>query len=286
LKGEYENSLRFWRQDTSKHRDVCEYMIASNYARMGKIDSAFFHLEHYIEISRDDRPIIIDNSWNKLRKDTLRWQQIINKIESFYLKELAPNCNEELALELFYLGIYDQKYRMYLPLSYQYDEEKKSDVETQENSNIRNKRFNEILLQYGFPAISLVGKLGSMNAFLLLQHSGYDLRKNYPLLKKCYEAGELDTIWYAMATDRFLTHQGKKQLYGTQFVQGTTSEKRYPGKMVLWPVKDFKNINQRRKEMGFPDTIEENVRKSNSYIPPEYYKGKGKVRWVTSLFRI
>ena len=49
----------------------------------------------------------------------------------------------------------------------------------------------------------------------------------------------------------------RKQLYGTQLIQNRKTQKKYPGKFVLYPVRDFKNVNTRRKNIGFKTTVEE-----------------------------
>jgi len=52
-----------------------------------------------------------------------------------------------------------------------------------------------------------------------------------------------------------------------------TDHKKYPNKYILYPVKDFKNVNKRRREMGFKETVEEYVKRhSGAFIPKEYYE--------------
>ena len=286
LAQKYHESILYIQSDTALSLAEKKYRIAANYARMQMVDSAHCYLDNYIDVSMDDRLIIVDRNWDLLREDTLRWQSITRKIEDLYLKELSSGVNKELALELFYMGILDQKYRVYLP-SLQQISELNDSIEIRlelDEALFLHNRIEAIITEYGFPTISLVGNLASMHAFYILQHSPH-IAKFYRLIQQTYQKGEIEPIWYAMLTDRWLMRQNKKQLYGSQFMQSTKSEKRFPGKTVLWPVKDFENVNQRRKEMGFPTTVEENTKRfGNGYIPPEYYQGKGKVRWYFKIY--
>jgi hypothetical protein len=280
--GKYLESIAWNTAQKTEDEAQSEYRIAVSFVKLGMKDSAYKHLNDYIDASNDDRIILVDKLWNPLKTDTLQWNKLVSKIENLYLKDLGSNVNKVLALELFYLGILDQKYRTNLIGfdSVDWNDTVNRILMKQEN-NFLITRFEEIIQDYGFPTLSLVGYLGSASSFFLLQHSPY-LEKYYPLIKRCYQNNEILPIHYAMVTDRYLMHRNRKQIYGSQLIWSShKTEKKYPGKTILWPVKDFKNVNQRRKEMGFPTTVEENTKRfHNGYIPPEYYEGKGSVRWV------
>jgi hypothetical protein len=270
---EYKKDIQNLSADTSLSILQIEYCIASYYAKLGMIDSAFYYLNNFIDTSFDDRVIIVDNTWNILRQDTLKWQFIVHKIEQLYLQDIDYATNKELALELFYMGIKDQEYRLYKPHLHQIIGDTNEIKQDLEQRIKRNERFEAILKEYGFPSISMVGHLGNSAAFLLFQHSTY-IRKYYHLIKKSYRAGEIRPMFYAMITDRYLTECWRKQIYGSQFYQPFRDKK--SRKFRLWRVKDFENVNQRRKEMGFHTTVEENANRSNWYIPSKYYKNKRK----------
>ncbi len=119
----------------------------------------------------------------------------------------------------------------------------------------------------------------SLHNNYLLQHSPY-INKFYPLIKKAYRNNDIDSVCYAMVTDRLLSEKGRRQLYGSQCIRSTTTEKYFQDNYILWPVKDFKSVNERRKAMGFTNTVEENAKRLNAIIPPEYYEGKEKMKWV------
>jgi hypothetical protein len=175
--------------------------------------------------------------------------------------------HKDLALRLFYLGIQDQIW------SYLYFM----------NSSSRAYRSNAILFdslktivkQYGFPTLSMVGVLASTNAFLILQHAPKIQTKYYKMVKKAHLNHDFPASAYAYLTDRWLMHRHKKQLYGSQFVRNAKSKKLYGDKFILFPVKDFEHINERRKEIGMSTTIEEHVESlwGDDYLIPEtYYK--------------
>ena len=130
----------------------------------------------------------------------------------------------------------------------------------------------DIIEKYGLPTISMVGSFASDQFFFILQHTELEIiEKYYPKVKKAWEKGDYDSIDYAMLTDRLLMFKGNDQIYGTQIVMRTDHDK-YPNKHILYPVKDFKNVNKRRKKMGFKETVEEYVKRRNAIIPEEYYK--------------
>jgi hypothetical protein len=132
---------------------------------------------------------------------------------------------------------------------------------------------------HGYPTISMVGRLASLNAFLILQHSD-KITKYYHHVKKIYKKGEINSMDFAMLTDRCLMDKRRKQLYGTQLLKDTKlTEKKYPNKFILWQVRNFKKVNERRKQMGFSETVEEYVasfKDENCIIPEKYYKSKKK----------
>jgi hypothetical protein len=251
------------------------YCLAISYALLHNADSAFYYLDKYLDISIDDRLIIVDKNFDVLRTDSTRWKIIVNKIEHLYLDELDSTVNKELALRLFYLGIEDQLYRSYLPKLGQIPYDSTGRFYYYPNNKPMNE-LEKIIKQYGFPTISMVGKLGSKNAFLILQHSE-KITRYYRRVKKAYKQNEINSLDFALLTDRYLGDMGRKQLYGTQLIQTPITLRKYPGKYILCPVKDFKNVNKRRKEVGFKSTVEEYVAswESDKYIIPEkYYKKK------------
>lgn len=278
MTGNYRESIIKIQNDTASLNYKSYYHLAVNYALLEEIDSAFLFLDKYLKCSPDDRIVFVDYRLQLLRTDTSRWRMVQHRIEQSYLNLLDTTYNKELALILFYMGIDDQKYRSLLPYSNPSLEPDSSFIiKTKESQS----QFIQILKNYGFPSIDLVGKLGSTYAFLIYQHINPEfIIKYYPYIKKSFENHSIDSVEFAMATDRYLLWKNKKQIYGTQCIRSTETEKYFPGKTILYPTKDFQNVNKRRIAMGFKETVEEYAERLGAIIPEEYYYGKEKMKWV------
>ena len=275
--GEYRASINAYIANQNNIKDpLIVYRMSINYAKLGIFDSAFLYLNHYINISEDDRMIIVDKNFDILRGDVEKWIMITKKIEKGYLQELDSLKNKDFALQLFYMGIEDQKYRTYLSALEQIEYDSNGRFRIYINhEEIRQLEY--LIKKHGYPTIAMVGYLASTNAFLVLQHSD-KINRYYHKIKKSHKQGNIDSQDFAMLTDRRLMDKKRKQLYGTQlFKDSKLTERKYPEKYILWPVRNFKNVNDRRKKMGFSETVEEYIASwtgGNCIIPPKYYKSK------------
>ena len=115
-------------------------------------------------------------------------------------------------------------------------------------------RLKKIVQKYGWPTIHLVGKRASRNAWLIIQHTNHDVRfqkKCLKLMKEIYVRNPQDIALenIAFLTDRILVNTKKKQLFGTQFYVNKVNKN---GVLMYWPIRDFKNLDKRRKEYGIP----------------------------------
>lgn len=123
------------------------------------------------------------------------------------------------------------------------------------------RRVEAIVRRYGYPGQSLVGASTNEAAWLVIQHSG-KIPQYLPLIKAAAEKGELPYRLYAQMLDRKLMNDGLEQLYGTQGVSFTVPN-RATGKRetasFIWPIKDAARVNERRKQTGFPGTVEESA---------------------------
>ena len=125
------------------------------------------------------------------------------------------------------------------------------------------QRLEQIMGQYGYPGKTLVGEPTNVAAFYIIQHSP-KIKQYIPLIEAAARKGELPFYEYAKMQDRLLMQEGKEQIYGTQgrgFATKGADGRPGPMQMFIWPIKDPKNVNQRRKEAGFTDTVEENARR-------------------------
>jgi hypothetical protein len=186
--------------------------------------------------------------------------------------------NASLAKELDSIYVLDQKYRQLLStdilkskadsVAASYHVASKdllnfliTQMTKTDSSNIA--RVEQIVSQYGYPGKTLVGERTSAVAFFVIQHSK-NIDKYLDVVKKAAEEKELNFTLYAMMLDRSLMYSGKEQIYGSQgmgfqVTNPQTGEK--TTKTVIWPIKDVSAVNQRRKDAGFKDSVEENAKR-------------------------
>lgn len=110
------------------------------------------------------------------------------------------------------------------------------------------EKLKKIILQIGWPKISLVGEEVSDGAWLLVQHSDQDINFQKECLRLVQREAETDEIDYKLIpllVDRILVNEGKKQIYGTQFYKNKKT-----GKLVPRPIKNRAQVNKLRAAFG------------------------------------
>ncbi|HUD07615.1 MAG TPA: DUF6624 domain-containing protein [Candidatus Saccharimonadales bacterium] len=113
------------------------------------------------------------------------------------------------------------------------------------------KRLKQIVAEYSWPTISLVGKRASNAAWLIVQHAP-DLK----FKEKCLELmerlplGEVKPANIAYLKDRVLMWNGKPQIYGTQF-HGFGKD------IKVHEIQDPEHVDKRRANVGL-DTFAKN----------------------------
>lgn len=116
----------------------------------------------------------------------------------------------------------------------------------------------KIIEKHGYPGKSLVGEPLNKAAYYVIQHSS-KIPKYIALIKSAAKEGELPMSLAAMMEDRLLMYEGKAQIYGTQ--GRTININKLNQQSIIWPIADFENVNKRRREAGFTDTVEENAKR-------------------------
>ena len=98
----------------------------------------------------------------------------------------------------------------------------------------------EVIEKNGWPREEKVNDYGELCAWLIAQHSpDINFQKNCLKILKSLPKTEERKQHIAYLGDRILIKESKKQIYGTQFNEGKP-----------WPIKDVKNLEKRRKEIG------------------------------------
>jgi heme-degrading monooxygenase HmoA len=107
-----------------------------------------------------------------------------------------------------------------------------------------------IVAKYGWPGKSLVGVKGSGSAWTIVQHNDHAVHVRYlDVLKKGFEAGDVEPALYATFVDRVRVEEGKPQVYGSQFHEVN-------GEYVPFPIEDEKQVDERRAAMGLQPLAE------------------------------
>ena len=121
--------------------------------------------------------------------------------------------------------------------------------------DINAAALKEVIGEYGWPGLSLVGPEGAKSACLIAQHAVSDLgfmSECIELLKQAVATQDAEGWQLAFLQDRVLTMSGKDQLYGTQF---DVDEDGWP---VSFPISEPDTVNQRREALGL-NSLEERL---------------------------
>jgi hypothetical protein len=115
-----------------------------------------------------------------------------------------------------------------------------------EHAQARVALLKQIVAEYGWPTISLVGEDGANAAWLVAQHADFDVpfqRQCLALVEEAYQRGEVSGMHLAYLTDRVLIAEHKPQLYGTQGAPIYSDEEKA-------------QVEARRKKLGLPSMSE------------------------------
>ena len=100
-----------------------------------------------------------------------------------------------------------------------------------------------------WPGWRLVGTDGAHAAWLIAQSCIDDVglqRRCLEMLEVAVACGDADPVHLAYLADRVRMHDGRDQLYGSQFVVGAQ------GELEAWPVDDPLAVDARRARLGLP----------------------------------
>lgn len=194
---------------------------------------------------------LLINAQQKVNEDLKKELDAIMKADQGYRMlfdtEITPEKKEQLLKDL---NIDKEEFK------------KKNWLLVAEHDSLNMQKIENIISKYGYPGKTLVGEPTNKAAWYVIQHST-KIGKYLPLIKEAGKKKEIPFTWVAMMEDRYLMGEDKEQIYGTQGRGEMTKDK--DGKQIfvnfVWPVKDLKNVNKRRKKAGFDSTLEENAKK-------------------------
>lgn len=182
--------------------------------------------------------------------------------------------NRRLSREITNMAETDQKWRAKI-IEYSKAGEKSAKInkiclKIQTIDKRHTNRLKEIVAQYGWPTISLVGKDASNKAWLIVQHADNNLNfqeKCLGLIKKAIHQQNVSLQNFAYLSDRIRVAKSLPQLFGTQFRSNEN------GQMVPFPVYKQKTLNDRRKRYGL-GSFEKNFKRiSRQYDQPKKKAG-------------
>ena len=142
-------------------------------------------------------------------------------------------------------------------------------------------RMEALLKQHGYPGKTLVGIPTNETAFYIIQHSR-NVDAYLPAVKKAAEQGELPFQRYALMLDRSLMYAQKPQVYGTQIAcrKIRTSNQ---SRCFVWPIADYRNVNERRKQAGLPLSVAENANRLNAAYDPTLTVDEARKLYILDL---
>mgnify|MGYP001159970560 FL=1 len=198
-------------------------------------------------------------------KQKLHWNDA-QKLQLPVVENAKPKLDLSLKQRLDSIAVLDQKYRTLMQTK-SLEERKKlgesmglseaeysGDLSQMQSvlDSVNMVFIEKYFIQKGYPGKSVVGEESSLVAWNVLQHNPDKIPLYLPLVKKAAEAGEIPKTSAAMMEDRYLMMEGKPQIYGTQGMTYDDARGSF-----IWPIENPETVNQRRKEAGFEETVEE-----------------------------
>ncbi len=198
-------------------------------------------------------------------KQKFHWNDV-HELQLPAVENATPKLDISLKERLDSISILDQKYRLLMQAKSLEERKKLGEKmglsEAEYSGDLSQMQIvldsvNMIFVekyfrQKGYPGKSVVGEESKLIAWNVLQHNPDKIPLFLPLIKEAAEAGEIPKASAAMMEDRYLMMEGRPQVYGTQGMSYDDARGSF-----IWPIENPETINERRKEAGFDETIEE-----------------------------
>lgn len=121
-----------------------------------------------------------------------------------------------------------------------------------------------IIRRLGWPLRIHFGIKSNLAAYYVIMHSDVDvMEKYYPLLRQASKLEKENLKALSSVIDRIRLHKKKEQLFGNE-----TRKINRNGQLIQYIYPIFKRdlVNQRRKKIGLPQTIEEYAKEINAEL--------------------
>jgi hypothetical protein len=163
-----------------------------------------------------------------------------------YTKNESSKLDRSLVAVLDTVFRDDQKYRIKnIQVSGQNIDDKDITREMNRTDSINLIKINNIIDKYGWPGEDIAGRQGNSTIWAVIQHSSPEVQKKYlPIMRDAVKKGDARPSQLALLEDRYLTSQGKEQVYGSQIRSDSL------GKKEFYPIHDEGNVNRRRLSVG------------------------------------
>jgi hypothetical protein len=227
---------------------ACSYALAKN------IDTSFYHLFRLANDSdyKDYEHITTITDLDILHNDK-RWKELVSIVKSNKEKAEKAEKNLDKSLVTILNSIFkeDQSYRRQIreiEKTYGTDsEEVKAQWETiNEKDSINLIVIKNILDKRGWLGANIIGELGNITLFAVIQHSDLETQVKYlPMMREAVKKGNADASSLAMLEDRVAVRQGNRQIYGSQIAADQDT-----GEYYVSPLIDPENVDKRRAEVG------------------------------------
>jgi len=227
--------------------------LASCYAHLSMRDSALFYMNKSVDQGFILHSAFVSlNEYGELINDP-EWIMISKKQDSLF-RERHKNINLPIAMVVRGMFKEDQYIRGYLVQAIQLKKDKhiidSLDARAQYIDSINVTKLIKIMDEVGYPGTNVVSGECRDDAFFIIQHASLEIQKKYlPDLLDAVENNQVSGLTAALLIDRILISEGKKQLYGTQYIL------KGDGTSELEPVEDPANLEKRRKEIGLTNEM-------------------------------
>ncbi|QEC74758.1 DUF6624 domain-containing protein [Mucilaginibacter ginsenosidivorax] len=229
------------------------YNAACAWARLGKPDSAFFHLFKVANAAKyaDDQHLAIDSDLVSIHKDS-RWADLMTTVRN-NKTALEAQYNQPVKKELEAIFVSDQFYRRKADSIQNRFGFKSTQMQslldsmkTQDKINLQ--KITAILDKYGWLGPDKVGNRANLALFAVIVHADLPtMEKYFPLLKDAADKNAASKVNLALLQDKIESAKYHYQTYGTQLDKDEKTNK-----FSFVPIKDKEHVNERRAAVGLP----------------------------------